>query len=199
MRMRGAWHLYRPGERWRVRAAAVRIRIDTDPWVALAVDVPDAEFVRADRLAGLAALARLGPDLLSEPFDEAAAISRIAAAGDTPISEVLLDQRVVSGIGNVLRSEVLYLAGLDPATPAARVPHAALAHLVAEARRVMRISVRLGERRTTGRAHPEEDLWVYQRAGRPCRRCGTPIASTRGGPGARALYWCPVCQGTREG
>ncbi|MGE3858308.1 MAG: DNA-formamidopyrimidine glycosylase family protein, partial [Dehalococcoidia bacterium] len=111
MRMSGAWHIYQPGERWRVRASSVRIRIDTTPWVALGVNVPLAEFVTEAALERHAPLARLGPDLLGDTFDAPAAAARLATAGATPVGEALLDQRLVAGIGNVLRSEVLFLAG----------------------------------------------------------------------------------------
>ncbi|MGE3276885.1 MAG: Fpg/Nei family DNA glycosylase [Vicinamibacterales bacterium] len=194
MRMSGAWHLYRPGEPWRVRASAVRIRIDTAPWTALAVNVPVAEFVAASALGRHAPLARLGPDVLGETFDTTAGATRLTSAGSTPIAEALLDQRLVSGIGNVLRSEVLFLAGIDPHVAAGDLDSARLDALLVTARKVMRLSTRLGERRTTSRANREEDLWVYGRAGRPCRRCGTPIAVSRRGADARPLFWCPTCQ-----
>ena len=107
MRMSGSWHLYRPGERWQRPARAARIRIDTDAWVAVAFDVPVAEFVREADLHRHRPLAMLGPDLADPSFDRADALARITASGDRAIGEVLLDQRVVAGIGNVLRSETL--------------------------------------------------------------------------------------------
>ena len=194
MRMNGAWHLYRQGERWRVPARAVRIRIETAAWVALGVDVPVANFVPASQLARHAPIASLGPDVLAADFDEAAAIRRLRRAGARAIGEVLLDQHVVAGLGNVLRVEVLFMTGVHPRTPADAVPAETLARLVAAARRVMRSSVASGTRRTTGRLHPDAQLWVYGRTGRACRQCGSTIESSRGTHGGRTAYWCPACQ-----
>lgn len=194
MRMSGAWHLYRQGERWRVPSRAVRIRIETAAWVALGVDVPVADFVPASRLARHAPIASLGPDVLAADFDEATAVGRLRSAGARAIGEILLDQHVMAGLGNVLRVEVLFMAGVHPQTPADAVPAEALARLVAIARRVMRSSVASGGRRTTSRLHPDAQLWVYGRAGRACRRCGSAIESHRGTSGGRRTYWCPACQ-----
>lgn len=194
MRMHGAWHLYRHGERWRAPARAVRVRLDTAEWIAIAVDVPVAEFVSEARLSTGTPVGRLGPDLLAGDFDEAAAAARIHAAAPRPLGDVLLDQRVVAGLGNVLRVEALFMAGVSPDAPAGTVPIETLVRLLSTARRVMRSSTASGVRRTTSRLHPGAQLWVYGRTGAPCRRCGTPIASRKAGPGTRAVYWCPTCQ-----
>ena len=204
MRMSGSWHLYRPGERWQRPARAMRVRLDTDAWVAVAFDVPVAEFLRARDLPRSRALALLGPDLLSPAFDRAEGLRRLAAAGDRPVAEVLLDQRVVAGIGNIFKSEVLFLCGVHPDRPSSRLTEDERAAILDTAVRVMRANTGPGAggpivtcsglRRTTGRASPEESLWVYGRTGRPCRSCGTPIESAKRGPDARATYWCPRCQ-----
>jgi endonuclease VIII len=196
MRMNGAWHLYRHRERWRVPARAVRIRLDTAEWVALAVDVPVADFVAAAQISRHASLARLGPDLLGEAFDAPAIAALWRAAGARVIGDVLLDQRVVAGLGNVLRCEVLFMSGVHPDRPAGTIPDDTLATLVTAARRVMRSSRASGDRRTTARLNPDARLWVYGRTDRPCRQCATPIRSRKAGPDQRAVYWCPRCQPT---
>jgi endonuclease-8 len=203
MRMHGSWHLYRPGEAWRRPATAMRVLLETGTWVAVAFDVPVAEFLHAGGLASAPALARLGPDLLDPAFDHDEAVARIAACGARPLSEVLLDQRVIAGLGNVYRSELLFLAGLAPDVTAADAPLDALGRPVDAAVRLMRANVRHARgfrRNTTGRMAPGEDLWVYQRTGLPCRRCGTSIRSAERGSGTRRVYWCPACQPpAREG
>jgi endonuclease-8 len=204
MRMSGSWHLYRPGEAWQRPARAMRVRIDTDAWVAVAFNTPVAEFLRERDLPHSRALAALGPDLLSPAFDPAQALRRLAAAGDRPIAEVLLDQRVVAGIGNIFKSEVLFLSGVHPDRPTSSLTAAEQGAILDTAVRVMRantgpgarsaIVTYRGLRHTTRRASPGEGLWVYGRAGRPCRKCGTPIQAEKRGPDARATYWCAHCQ-----
>lgn len=196
MRMHGSWHLYRHGERWRRPQHAMRVRLDTPAWVAVAFDVHDAELVAADDPRTLPVIAALGPNLLDAVVDIAAAAARIRDAGTRAIADVVLDQRVVAGLGNVLRAEVLFLEGLHPRRPASSLSIDESERLVRQAIRQLRINARpgAGMRRTTGRMARDERLWVYQRTGRPCRRCGTLIASDQPNPDGRRVYWCPRCQ-----
>jgi endonuclease-8 len=197
MRMHGSWHLYRPGERWQRTPRAARIRIDTDAWVAVAFDVPVAEFVREADLRRHRPLAMLGPDLADPAYDRADALARVAASGNRAIGEVLLDQRVVAGIGNVLRSETLFVAGVHPDTPAERLNGSDVARLLDVAAELLQRNARpdaFPTRNTTGRRAPGEALWVYQRTGQPCRRCGSLVRSAARGLEARRVYWCPACQ-----
>ncbi|MEZ5292249.1 MAG: DNA-formamidopyrimidine glycosylase family protein [Vicinamibacterales bacterium] len=196
MRMHGSWHLYRPGERWQRARHAMRLRLETPAWQAVAFDVYDAELVPSPSAGQLAAVAALGPDLLDPALDVASAATRILAEGGRPIAPVLLDQRVVAGLGNVLRCEVLFLEGVAPDRAAAGLPAETAARLVARGARELRrnASPTATRRVTTGRFSPDEALWVYQRTGRPCRRCGAAIQSGPDGPGGRRVYWCPRCQ-----
>jgi endonuclease-8 len=206
MRMNGSWHLYRPGERWRRPRSHMRARIVTDEWEAVGFGLPVAEFHDARSLARSPRLRALGPDPLAGDFDAEEAIARLSAAGETPVEEALLDQRRVAGIGNVLKSEALFLAGIDPFARAADLDQAALRTLVQVSQRLLRDNVvgvegsatarRSASRVTTRSADPDARLYVYGRAGRACRRCGTPIRYRRGGAHARSTYWCPACQQT---
>jgi endonuclease-8 len=110
------------------------------------------------------------------------------------LADALLDQRTVAGIGNVYKSEVAFLERLDPWSPVRSYDDDELRAALATARRLLQANTRGGARITTGSGRRGEGLWVYGRAGRPCRRCGAPIRSARQGPLARLTFWCPTCQ-----
>jgi endonuclease-8 len=204
MRMSGSWHLYRHGERWWRGPQAMRVRLDTADWVAVAFDVPVAEFVTSKQLNSTDPVAALGPDLLGATFDRAEAIRRVVAAGGLPIAQALLNQRLVAGIGNIYKSEVLFLSGIHPDTPASSVPVPALERLIDRARSLLQDNVVEGSAaaiqtyrslRQMSRATDHADsLWVYGRVNKPCRKCGTPILAKKMGIEARTTYWCPNCQ-----
>ena len=209
LRMNGSWHRYRPGERWRRPPARARLVLEVPGAVAVCFDAPVVELFET-RAEGLhAALARLGPDLLAEDFETAGgaaeALRRLGdpARADRSIAEALLDQRSLAGIGNVYKSEILFIERVDPWARVDEVPDETLARLVATARRLLLVNAdRRGgaERVTTGghRTAAGQALWVYGRAGRPCRRCGTLIDSRRQGSELpRLTFWCPRCQGAR--
>jgi endonuclease-8 len=208
MRMNGSWHIYRPGERWQRPHRDMRIVIETAAMHAVAFTVPVAEFITARDLANHDVVGDLGPDPLSDSFSAEDAIERMQAHGGTEIADVLLDQRVIAGIGNVYKSEVLFGARVNPFARVGALTREQLAEIVAVAMRFMRANVGAsasggivtyaGMRRTTDRADPSARLWVYGRAGQPCRRCGTAISRQKQGPFARSTYWCPRCQSVRE-
>lgn len=204
MRMNGSWHIYRPGEPWQRSARDMRILIATDDWLAVAFNVYVAEFIAASRLARHRAIATLGPDLLGETVDFDAILANVRARGDEPIMDVLLNQRVAAGIGNVYKSELLFLARIHPLTPARAISDDAIRAVYTRARTLLQantaessgdgIITYTGLRRTTGRMNPADRLWVYSRGGQGCRTCGAPIDSMKSGDDARVTYWCPRCQ-----
>jgi endonuclease-8 len=194
LRMRGSWHRYRVGEAWRLPRSRASAMLRTDTAVAVCFDAPEVELLSATELARHPALSALGPDLLGTTFDADEAVRRLLAVPARPLGEALLDQRSVAGIGNVVKSEVLFLERLDPWAPVATVPEASLRAALGTARRVLQANVGGGARVTTGDRSPGRALWVYGRAGRPCRRCGTLVAGRRQGEQARMTYWCPRCQ-----
>jgi endonuclease-8 len=137
-----------------------------------------------------APLASLGPDLATDAPDLDLAVARAAQLDPaTEIADVLLDQRVASGIGNVYKSDVCWLHRLDPFTPLAAVPPALLRSLLETSHRLL--VANLGR---SGRVTYRDGLAVYGRRGQPCLRCGTPVRMLRQGPMARSTYWCPACQ-----
>jgi endonuclease-8 len=204
MRMNGSWHIYRPGEPWQRPRIDMRVLIGTDAFVAIAFNIQVAEWLDGRRLNRSRPLATLGPDLLSPSFDRAEALARLRSRGAMPVGDALLDQRAVAGIGNVYKSEVCFLCGVSPFTPVASLDEATLANLVDTAKRLLEVNVAdeaggaivtyRGLRRTTHRSDPGERLWVYGRAGRPCRKCGRPIQIIKRGDDARVTYFCGGCQ-----
>lgn len=140
-------------------------------------------------------LASLGPDLLAREFDEATAVARLRACKDLPIGEAVMLQRVVAGIGNVWKSEILYLEGIAPTRAVSSIDDAALRSFLAHARKLMAINVPLRGRRTTRFSLAGPRTWVYGRAGKACLRCSGAIQRFYQGPTpGRSTYFCPRCQ-----
>lgn len=206
MRMHGSWHLYRPGERWRARRIDARIVITTVEWIAIAFNVSDAEFITRQELERHARITALGPDLLSHIFDPVEARKRLRDTPARHIAEAILRQQSMAGLGNVFKSEVLFLCQVDPQTPVMAVDDSTLDCLIDRGRALIQLNVsehsivgmQSQGRVTTGRLNPAEKLWVYGRAGKPCFKCGTAIRSATETEGRRT-YWCPTCQKTTSG
>lgn len=204
MRMNGSWHLYRPGERWRRPGIDMRIVISTPDFVAVGFRIPVAEFLTSRTVRRQTDLHLIGPDLLGAEFDEDEVIRRMRQRPQLTMADALLNQRVVAGIGNVYKSEVLFICGVSPFRTVSSVDDMTLRRMVRKSRQVMGANVidgttaaivtYTGFRRTTGRSDSGQSLWVYARCGQPCRKCGTPIESTKQGLDARLTYWCPRCQ-----
>lgn len=201
-RMNGQWHVYRPGERWRRPRPSMRIAIATSEWVAVGFDIPVAEFLEASELPRHPVLSRLGQDLVASEFDEAAAAAKLRAA-NASVEDALLDQRVMAGIGNVFKSEILFVCRIDPFRACSTLSEDESQELVRVARRLLcsnvidPLSARASPprgRNTTRSSNPRAQLWVYGRGGRPCRRCGTAVQVRQQGESARLTYWCPACQ-----
>jgi len=198
LKMEGAWHLYKHGSRWRRPAFEARAVLETERWQAIGFALGMLEVLPRDEEQD--AVGYLGPDLLGPDWDPEEALRRLSAEPDRAIGLALLDQRNLAGIGNVYRSELCFLRGTLPTRPVAEV--ADLPAVVALAKRVLEANKNRVDRTLTGDTRPGRQDWVYGRAGKPCRRCGTPIQhGTLGDPvqqdrGAtdRDVYWCPRCQ-----
>jgi len=204
MLMSGSWHIYRPGEAWQRGRMQMRVAVYTERFVAVAFNVPIAEFHSAASLTRHRSLQRLGPDVLAEEFDQAGVIAQLRSRPDLEVGAALLRQSLMAGLGNVFKSEVCFASRVHPFRTVGTLSIAELASLTSNARRFMMANVADGARdsivtypgmrRTTGRADPSERLWVYQRRGEPCRVCGAPILSRKQGIDARTTFWCPNCQ-----
>ena len=204
MQMRGSWHRYRIGERWHAYPNDAVAVIETASAVAVCFEAPTVELLETRAIPLHPVLSQIGPDLLDEGFDLDEAVERVRAR-EEPIAEALLDQRAVAGIGNLYRSEVLFIEHADPFERAREVPREQVERLLSTAQHLLRANVGGGERVTMPDpmgAPPDASVagsrnrgrWVYRRAGRPCRHCGTAIRSASVGKLPRRLYWCPTCQ-----
>jgi endonuclease-8 len=193
--MDGSWRLYELGERWRGRAFEVRAVLSIQDRVAVGHRLRRLEVIRSAEEPRL--LGHLGPDVLGPDWDAVEATRRLVAAPERDVGDTLIDQTVMAGPGNVYRSEVCFLAGVDPRTSVGALLDP---ERVVELTKTLMDRNRGGGRRvTTDDSRPGHDLWVYGRAGRPCRRCGTPIRSFRSPPasgteGRRITFVCPRCQ-----
>jgi endonuclease-8 len=201
MRMNGSWHVYPAAARWQRPARDMRVLVGTNDAVAVGFNVPIAELLTRRDMARHPALQTLGPDVLDASFDREGAIRRMRARPRDAIADVLIDQRVIAGIGNVFKSEILFLARVPPFAVVGSLEDGMLTQVVGVAVETLRANVVEGPaaarhigRRTTRSLDPSVSLWVYGRSGKPCRRCGTPIEARKTGADARLTYWCPSCQ-----
>lgn len=193
LRMDGVWHLYRHGERWRKSRRRAWLVLGAGEWDAVNFDGPILQLHRTDELDLVPALAQLGPDVLVEPFDDAEYLRRMRGAGDREVGEAVLDQRLVAGIGNIYKSESLFLARIDPWRRIEQLSDGELLRIREVASRIMLDGV-LDARAITFRGPGPAGQWAYGRAGRPCRRCGRPISARPQGEHQRTTYWCADCQ-----
>jgi endonuclease VIII len=200
MQMTGAWHVYKPGQRWRRpgHTARVVLRVD-DGTSAVCFAAPIVELRREGDTRDRATRAsrmldRLGPDLCETDVDLDAVVARLASLDpDTELAVALLDQRIAAGIGNVFKSEVCWAERVSPFTPIAALDELTRLRIYATARRQLASNLTTA-RRTTYR----NGLAVYRRARLPCPRCGETI-KTRRDQTNRSTYWCPRCQPASPG
>ena len=196
LRMDGQWSVLAPDKRLPRRVVPdVRLMLALDDGQhAFAVRMPVVELLAT--AAEAIVVGHLGPDPLREDWDAAEAVRRLGAVPERPVIAALLDQRCIAGLGNLWVNETCFLRGYFPWRPAGEVD---LPRTVDLAARMLRFSVEHPEAHmvTTGSARRGEEHWVAGRAGKPCRRCGTPVqvrAELSGDPERRRTWWCPHCQ-----
>ena len=208
MRMSGSWHIYKTGERWQAPRSAMRVVITCGEVQAVGFNIPVAEFHTAQSLDRSEHVSQLGLDVLGGTFDIDKATRALREFGrvhpDAEIGNVLLNQHVIAGIGNIYKSEILFAAQVNPFRPVRTISDRELESISEIAQRFMQSNVAEGKgpgivtysgaRHTTGAMNRGARLWVYRRQGLECRRCGAIIEMRRQGTGARSTYWCPSCQ-----
>jgi len=208
MLMSGSWHIYKTGEKWWMGRNRMRVAITCGDYQAVAFNVPIAQFHTAHSLERSAQIPKLGPDILAADFTAAAAVDALKqytiSHPDAELAGVLLNQRVLAGLGNVYKSEVAFAAGVNPFRQMRTITTAEMEKIAEVAQRYMQANVvdgagdgivtYSGNRRTTQAMNQADRVWVYRRKGQECRRCGTIISMRKQGEQARSTYWCPSCQ-----
>lgn len=208
MLMSGSWHLYRTGEKWWMGKDRMRAVIRTADFQAVAFNVPVAEFHTARSLARYTQVPKLGVDLLGGEYTREAGVARLKAYGaehpEAEIAVVLLNQRVLAGLGNVYKSEVAFAAEVNPFRAMSTLTERELEVMAEVAGKWLQVNVLdgagdgivtySGNRRTTGASDASQRLWVYGRQGQECRRCGAVVEMRKQGEQVRSTYWCPGCQ-----
>jgi endonuclease-8 len=203
--MNGSWHIYRPGERWQQPRANMRIVLENSEYIAVGFRVPVAKMLWSRDVERQLRIPPQTIDVLSEEFEAAEVVRRIAGRGAEEIADVLLHQDVIAGVGNEFKSEICFMAAINPFARVASLAPQTLAGVVDLSLRLLRANVLEDSgdavvtygglhRRTTNSSDPRERVWVYGRQGEPCRRCAAPIECRKQGPDARVTFWCPQCQ-----
>ena len=195
MRMNGSWHLYRAGERWRRPSEQMRVAIEVPEWVAVCFNAPVVETYREFDRRRHPGSGRLGPDLCTasnSALEDCAKRIYHYDDRDQVVAEVLLDQRVACGVGNVYRSEVLWACEISPFAAVSDLQPVDCVQLINAAARMLRANLQTSNRV----AQPEipGGHAVYGRNGQRCARCGDTVQVRRIGEHNRLIYWCPGCQ-----
>jgi len=210
MLMNGSWHIYRHGERWQQPRFNMRIVIENREFVTVGFKVPVAEMHTAQSLERDRRIPRTDVDVLRPDFDVEFVIDRIAAHAHEEIGDVLLHQKVIAGVGNVFKSEICFVTGINPFCRVCALDREQIKAAVLAAQKLVGANVMVDSgdtivtfggrhRRTTHETDPGASLWVYGRAGYPCRRCGERIRRRIQGPDARVTFWCQQCQPMPDG
>lgn len=194
--MYGTWHRYRAHEHWRKPTSQASLVLSVDDDVFVCFNAKEIELIELPSVRERILDTRLGPDLVGPDADLAYAVQRAREFldGDTLLADVLLDQRVACGIGNVYKSEVLFIEGLLPQAPLQRVDNAELGACYATAADLLRRNLGGGRRVTRFEGDDAGRLWVYGRRALPCLRCEGRVSAARLGKHYRSTFWCPGCQ-----
>ena len=198
LRMNGTWHVYRPGEPWRIPEREARLVLEVDGATVVNFSAPVIELLEERALTVHAPIGNLGPDLLDEEFDLVEAFRRLRdpSRAELTVGDAIMDQRALAGIGNIWKNESLFYAGINPWRRVAELSDAELALVVEKAQALLRASV--GKPNSLNvRFRPA--MYVYGRGGQACRRCYSRLRSGPQGVDIRHTVWCPKCQPVVEG
>lgn len=191
--MEGSWHIYKPHVPWQKPERLAKAVLVTKEYIAVCFNAPTVELLSEIALKRHPVLGKLGPDLLKDTFDWEEALRNLRAKNAMPIGEALMRQHVMAGIGNIYKSEVLFLCAANPFMNVSGYSDHDLKKIVYKARELLQQNIQ-GKPRATRNALDQQRFWVYERSGLPCRKCGTKIQMRRQGLDGRSTYWCPNCQ-----
>ncbi len=203
MLMWGSWHTFEPGQEWDKEARLARLVLETPVAVAVLFNAPVCELIAPGQLPEHKTT-RMGPDLLALDFapEEVEIRLKLPENRERELGDAVMDQFIVAGIGNILKSEILFQAGLHPLRPAGSLSPAEFAQFIRYSRKLLQRSYEQG---SFNRAFLPPELlpelihsnnlgYVYRRRTKPCYVCQTPIQMVRQGLGQRMTWYCPTCQ-----
>lgn len=203
MLMWGSWHIYQPGEPWTKEDRLARLVLETPVSVAVLFNAPVCELLSPGQLPQHKT-AQMGPDLLSPEFDAGEVWRRLNLPEnrERELGEAIMDQFIVAGIGNILKSEILFQAGLHPQRPAGSLNKSEYEDFIRYSLELIQRSYEQGSflhaflppELLPEEVHGNTLGYVYRRRTKPCYVCGTPIKMVRQGLGKRMTWYCPDCQ-----
>lgn len=195
--MYGSWQIGKRGMALRKDESRIRLRLLTPRHDAVFFNGPVVEILTEEELAGHRVLKALGPDIMGPGFDRDRVWKRAQAAADRELGDLVLDQEIIAGVGNIYKSEGLFLAGMDPLKRAKDLSRKELESVWEVLIPLMWKGARSNGPITTLPRNLQEGRvrnWVYRRSGKPCFRCGETIKTIRQGRLPRTTYFCPKCQ-----
>lgn len=194
LRLGGSWHLYREGERWKKSKARASAVIVVSEWIVVCFNASVIETHKVFDPRRHPILGRLGPDLSRSDADLEECVDRMMnyQDRDVTIADVLLDQRVMCGVGNVYRCELLWACEIHPWANVGSLKRGECREMVMLAAELIKANSYSAAHNTASDVHG--GLAVYGRQGKSCQRCGDVIKVAHHGEAHRVLYWCPGCQ-----
>jgi len=197
LKMRGSWHVYRPGERFQRPEQQARVVLEVADALAVCFAAPTVRLLAPNAAKNDPYLNGLGPDLIPDEFDEARAVAGLQALAELSLGEAVMTQTALSGIGNIYKSETLFICRVSPFLAVSELDRETIVRVVQTARELLRKNAVPGsaQRTTTSTsAGTSGQYWVYRRAGQACRVCGSTLCMERQGTLQRSTYFCPSCQ-----
>lgn len=191
--MTGSWHIYPLGEPWQKPEHRAALVLETERLCVVMFTPKTLELLSPAQFRRHRYLSKVGPDLLADELDMDAMITNFRTHNRVPVGQAVMNQTLACGIGNVYKSELLFLQNIDPFAPVANLSDDDLRDLLDLARELMKFNLQ-GPKRTTRFEGDGGKVWVYGRRGEPCYLCGTAIHMRRQGDLGRSTYWCPDCQ-----
>lgn len=191
--MTGSWHIYRMAAPWQKPKQQAVAVLETHRWTVVCFTPKLIEIVTARQLARNKYLQKLGPDVLGPPIGDEVFLGRIRTQNVVAIGEAIMNQMVICGIGNIYKSETLFLESVSPQTPVKDLSDQQLCEIRNRAVTLMTRNLNKEHRQTRFNTEAGK-LWVYGRKNQDCLQCGNAIKMMRQGETARSTYYCDSCQ-----